>query len=63
MHADIKIPENAVDGEEIRIRHKGVIKIVKIPAGQQGQTIRLKMVSLAVADESREPSTGLLCCM
>lgn len=63
MHADVRIPMTAKDGEEIRFVHDGKKEKVRIPAGKQGQIIRIKMISMAQEDESREPSTGFLCCV
>jgi len=61
MHADVGVPITAKDGEEIKFLHNGKEKKVKIPPGKQGQVIRIKMISQE--EESREPSTGLFCCV
>lgn len=42
MHADLTIPEGVRDGEELVIQHNGR-KTIKVPKGQQGKTIRIRM--------------------
>eukprot|EP01083_Nonionella_stella_P022206 61436_1 len=44
MHADLTIPEGVRSGEELVIQHDG-LKTIKVPKGQQGKRIRIKMIS------------------
>jgi len=43
MHADLTLPMDVRDGEEITIEHNGA-KTIKVPRGQQGQCVRIKMI-------------------
>lgn len=43
MHVDVTIPIHFRDGDEFRIDHDGE-KVIKVPDGQQGQSIRIRMI-------------------
>jgi hypothetical protein len=55
-HADIDIPFSAKSGEFFTVDHDGDEKKIKVPAGYQGQSIRVKMT------RNEEEGTGMLCC-
>jgi len=60
MHAQLKIPLSAKSGDYLVINHGGA-RSIKVPTGQQGQSITVKMVQNEKEEEV--PSTGFLCCM
>jgi len=60
MHAQLKIPLSAKPGDYLVINHGGA-RSIKVPTGQQGQSITVKMVQNEKKEEV--PSTGFLCCM
>jgi hypothetical protein len=62
MHTDVHIPLFTRSGEDLLIEHDGQQKKIKVPSGQQGKTIRIKMVSRLAEEERRNPLAGLLCC-
>mmetsp|Transcript_2751 Transcript_2751/g.5138 ORF Transcript_2751/g.5138 Transcript_2751/m.5138 type:complete len:95 (-) Transcript_2751:148-432(-) len=63
MHTDIHIPLSCKSGDDLLIEHDGQQKKIKIPSGQQGKTIRVRMVSRVAEEEKwRNPLTAILCC-
>ncbi len=63
MLAQLRIPLSAKSGEMLSIDHDGE-KQIKVPAGQQGQEIQVKMVNGVKEEEQvEEPTTGMICCM
>lgn len=59
MHAQLKIPLSAKSGDCLDINHGGT-KSIKVPTGQQGKSITVKMVQ---NEKEEVPSTGFICCM
>jgi hypothetical protein len=54
LHADVTVPTSAKSGDVLDIEHDGT-KQIKVPSGQQGQNITVKMIS------NDEPATGAFC--
>lgn len=62
MHTDVDIPLFTRSGDDLLIEHDGQQTKIRVPSGQQGKTIRVKMVSTVADEESRNPLAKFLCC-
>lgn len=56
LHAELYVPLSAMSGDVIDIEHDGT-KQIKVPKGQQGQNITVRMVK----NQGEEPNTGAFC--
>ncbi len=56
MHAELYVPLSAKSGDVLDIEHDGA-KQIKVPSGQQGQSITIRMIK----QEKNESSTGAFC--
>ena len=60
LHAEVTVPLNANSGDVLDIEHDGS-KQIKVPHGQQGQNIVVKMVnSQSTSDQDTGPFCGCL---
>ena len=57
LHAEITVPLSAKSGDMLDIEHDGM-KQITVPAGQQGRSITVKMIS---QKNVAEPETGSFC--
>lgn len=54
LHAEVIVPLSAKSGDVLDVDHDGS-KQIRVPKGQQGQSIRVKMI------KNKVPETGLFC--